>query len=87
MDTRITEPAPVDPRAREFLRRADPVLARIIDALPDFRPRAWTTDLPALDAFSTLIFEVIGQQLSVRATRTILGGWCQTARHHPTTIG
>jgi len=49
------------------------VLTRIIDARPDFRPRAWTSDLPALDAFSTLIFQVIGQQLSVRATRTILG--------------
>ncbi len=62
-----------DPDARDFLRDADPVLARIIDARPDFRPRAWTQDLPALDAFSTLIFQVIGQQLSVRATRTILG--------------
>ena len=73
MQPRTTEPALPDPEAREFLRRADPVLARIIDARPDFRPRAWTTDLPALDAFSTLIFQVIGQQLSVRATRTILG--------------
>lgn len=73
METRTTAPALADPDAREFLRRADPVLARIIDARPDFRPRAWTTDLPPLDAFSTLIFQVIGQQLSVRATRTILG--------------
>jgi DNA-3-methyladenine glycosylase II len=73
MPTRTTEPALADPHAQEFLRRADPVLARIIDAQPDFRPRAWTKDLPALDAFSTLIFQVIGQQLSVRATRTILG--------------
>jgi len=73
MDTRTTEPALADPVAREFLSAADPVLARIIAARPDFRPRAWTTDLPALDAFSTLIFQVIGQQLSVRATRTILG--------------
>ena len=73
MPTRTREPALADPDAREFLREADPVLARIIDARPDFRPRAWTTDLPALDAISTLIFQVIGQQLSVRATRTILG--------------
>jgi len=73
MPTRTTEPAVADPDAREFLRRADPVLARIIDARPDFRPRAWTKDLPAVDAFSTLIFQVAGQQLSVRATRTILG--------------
>lgn len=73
METRTKEPALADPDARAFLRQADPVLARIIDARPDFRPRAWTTDLPALDAFSTLIFQVIGQQLSVRATRTIMG--------------
>ena len=72
MEATRTEPALADPEAREFLRGADPVLARIIDARPDFRPRAWTQDLPALDAFSTLIFQVIGQQLSVRATRTIL---------------
>ena len=62
-----------DPQGREFLRNADPTLARIIDARPDFRPRSWTTELPALDGFATLIFQVIGQQLSVRATRTILG--------------
>jgi DNA-3-methyladenine glycosylase II len=69
MSTRITG---ADPTAREFLRNADPVLARIIDARPDFRPRAWMDELPALDAFGTLIFQVAGQQLSVRATRTIL---------------
>ena len=34
--------------------------------------RAPGQDLPALDAFSTLIFQVLGQQLSVAATRTIL---------------
>ena len=73
MATKTTDPALADPDAREFLHQADPVLARIIDARPDFRPRAWTQDLPALDAFSTLIFQVLGQQLSVRATRTILG--------------
>jgi DNA-3-methyladenine glycosylase II len=61
-----------DPTAREFLRNADPVLARVIDAHPDFRPRAWIDELPGLDAFGTLIFQVTGQQLSVRATRTIL---------------
>ncbi len=73
MQTGTSEPALADRDARQFLRKADPVLARIIDALPEFRPRAWTKELPAIDAFSTLIFQVIGQQLSVRATRTILG--------------
>jgi DNA-3-methyladenine glycosylase II len=61
-----------DGKAREFLRNADPVLARLIDARPDFRPRGWMDELPPLDAFATLIFQVAGQQLSVRATRTIV---------------
>src|SRR2546425_10493991 len=61
-----------DPEAREFLRNADPVLAKLIDERPDFRPSAWMAELPPLDAFGTLIFQVAGQQLSVRATRTIL---------------
>jgi DNA-3-methyladenine glycosylase II len=65
--------AVADPEAREFLRKADPVLARLIDAHPDFHPRAWLAELPPLDAFGTLVFQVIGQQLSVKATRTILG--------------
>jgi DNA-3-methyladenine glycosylase II len=33
---------------------------------------AWMAELPPLDAFGTLIFQVTGQQLSVTATRTIL---------------
>src|SRR5690242_21152824 len=61
-----------DRKAREFLRKADPVLARVIDAHPGFRPRAWMDELPPLDAFGTLIFQVAGQQLSVAATRTIV---------------
>ena len=65
--------APVaDPRAREFLRKADPVLGELIDARPDFRPRAWLDELPPLDAFGTLVFEVAGQQLSVASTRAIV---------------
>jgi len=64
--------AVADPEAREFLRNADPVLAQLIDARPDFRPRAWMDELPPLDAFATLILQVVGQQLSVAATRTIM---------------
>ena len=63
---------PPEPAAREFLRNADPVLAKLIDARPDFRPRAWMDELPPLDAFGTLIFEVAGQQLSVSSTRAII---------------
>jgi len=61
-----------DPKAREFLRKADPVLAQFIDARPDFRPRAWMDELPPLDAFGTLVFQVAGQQLSVASTRAII---------------
>lgn len=47
-------------------------MRELIDARPDFRPRAWLDELPPLDAFGTLIFQVVGQQLSVAATRTIV---------------
>lgn len=68
----MTVAAVADRKAREFLRSADPVLARLIDERPDFRPRAWLDELPPLDAFGTLIFQVVGQQLSVKATRAIV---------------
>jgi DNA-3-methyladenine glycosylase II len=68
----VTRAAVADRKARAFLRRSDPVLGGIIDAHPDFRPRAWLDELPPLDAFGTLIFQVAGQQLSVRATRAIV---------------
>ncbi len=59
-------------RAQADLRKADPILARLIDAHPSFNPRAWLADLPSMDAFGALVFQVIGQQLSVQATRRIL---------------
>jgi DNA-3-methyladenine glycosylase II len=68
----MTGAAVADPQARAYLRAADPVLARLIDAHPDFRPRAWLDELPPLDAFGTLVFQVAGQQLSVSSTRAII---------------
>lgn len=65
-------PATRHDQAQDDLRRADPILARLIDAHPGFDPRAWLADLPSMDAFGALVFQVIGQQLSVRATRRIL---------------
>jgi DNA-3-methyladenine glycosylase II len=59
-------------QARSYLRDADPVLARLIDERPDFDPQAWLTRLPPMDLFGALLFQVIGQQLSVAATRRIL---------------
>ena len=60
-------------QTRSYLRAADPVLARLIDDRPDFDPQAWLTQLPPMDLYGALLFQVVGQQLSVAATRTILG--------------
>ena len=59
-------------QARSYLRDADPVLARLIDERPDFDPRAWMTQLPPMDLYGALLFQVTGQQLSVPATRRTL---------------
>jgi DNA-3-methyladenine glycosylase II len=60
-------------QTRSYLRKADPVLAALIDQRPDFDPRAWRAQLPPMDLFGSLLFQVTGQQLSVAATRRILG--------------
>jgi len=73
VDAPLVPRAPLaDREAVQFLRGADPVLAKLIDARPDFRPRAWMDELPPLDAFGTLVFQVAGQQLSVASTRAII---------------
>jgi DNA-3-methyladenine glycosylase II len=59
-------------QARSYLRDADPVLARLIDDRPAFDPRVWLAQLPPMDLFGALVFQVIGQQLSVPATRRTL---------------
>jgi len=61
-NTKARKAALADRKGREFLRQADPVLGRVIDAHPDFRPRTWMDELPPLDAFGTLVFQVAGQQ-------------------------
>src|SRR3954452_12114863 len=58
--------------ARSHLRNADPVLARLINDRPTFDPRAWLDQLPPMDLFGALLFQVTGQQLSVAATRRTL---------------
>ena len=79
----IDDPAPpdgVEPGAvrREIeqgiahLRAVDPVLRTVIDARPAFDPRSWLAEFPSMDAFGALLFQVVGQQLSVVATRRIL---------------
>ena len=59
-------------QARSYLRHADPVLARLIADRPDFDPRAWLAQLPPMDLYGALLFQVTGQQLSVPATRRTL---------------
>jgi DNA-3-methyladenine glycosylase II len=59
--------------ARAHLREADPVLGRVIDEHPDFDPHQWFEQLPKMDAFGALVFQVVGQQLSVSSVRAILG--------------
>jgi DNA-3-methyladenine glycosylase II len=58
--------------ARSHLRDADPVLARLVDDRPEFDPRAWMAQLPPMDLYGALLFQVTGQQLSVAATRHTL---------------
>jgi DNA-3-methyladenine glycosylase II len=60
-------------KARSYLRDADPVIARLIDDRPDYDPRAWLARLPVMDLYGALLFQIAGQQLSVLATRRILG--------------
>jgi DNA-3-methyladenine glycosylase II len=56
-------------QARSYLRNADPVLGGLIDDRPAFDPRAWMAELPPMDLYGALLFQVAGQQLSVAATR------------------
>ncbi len=48
------------------------MLARLIDDRPAFDPRAWIAQLPPMDLYGALLFQVTGQQLSVAATRRTL---------------
>jgi DNA-3-methyladenine glycosylase II len=54
------------------------VLARLIGDRPAFDPWAWMAQLPPMDLYGALLFQVTGQQLSVAATRRTLAG--RTAR-------
>jgi DNA-3-methyladenine glycosylase II len=58
----------VSPDAAEHLRRADPVLARLLDELGPPRRR-----VPTGDPYGALVRVIVGQQLSVTAARAIHG--------------
>jgi DNA-3-methyladenine glycosylase II len=47
------------------------VLAQVIDDRPNFDPDVWIRRLPALGLFGALVFQVIGQQISVIAATAI----------------
>jgi DNA-3-methyladenine glycosylase II len=59
-------------KARANLAHANPVLAGLIADRPDFDPRRWLSELPPMDLFGALLFQIAGQQLSVAATRRTL---------------
>jgi DNA-3-methyladenine glycosylase II len=60
-------------RARSHLRAADPTMARLIDDRPDFDPHAWMERLvPPLDLYGALMWQIIGQQLSVTSAGRII---------------
>ncbi len=47
------------------------MLAQVIDDRPDFDPDVFLRRLPALDLFGALVFQIIGQQISVIAATAI----------------
>ena len=55
-----------------WLHAADPVLAQVIGERPDFDPDVWIRRLPAMGLFGALVFQIIGQQISVVAATAIL---------------
>lgn len=59
--------------AREALRAADPVMAGLIDARPDLDPDAWRAQVPVEGLFEALLYQVVGQQISVVAMTAIHG--------------
>jgi hypothetical protein len=66
---RQTSTATLTPQVRHLhsqLHDADPVLARVIDARPDFDPRAWIAQLPPMDLYGALLFQIVGRSCPSR---------------------
>lgn len=57
--------------AREELRAKDPVMRNLIDAKPDLDYDAWRKTLPVENIFQALLFQIVGQQISVSAANAI----------------
>ena len=67
--------------ARAYLRSSDPVLARLIADRPDFDPRRWMTELPRMDLFGALLFQLAD------AACTRRGAACRPAPPAPALAG
>ena len=63
-------------QAREELRAKDPVLCGLIDADPDLDIDAWRNSLPVEGLFEALLFQIVGQQISVLAANAIYARFC-----------
>ena len=57
--------------AREALRARDPVMRGLIDAKPDLDYDSWRKALPVEGLFEALLFQIMGQQISVSAATAI----------------
>ncbi|NVO86323.1 DNA-3-methyladenine glycosylase family protein [Hymenobacter terrestris] len=53
------------------MRTQDPVLQRLIDASPDLDYHAWRATLPVSSLFEALLYQIVGQQISVTAANAI----------------
>ena len=71
------------PAATEYLRRADPILGALIDAVGEQRFEH-TPDRPAPGAhYAALVRAIVGQQLSTHAARAIWGRLLERFGGHP----
>lgn len=57
--------------ARAELRWQDPVMGRLIDAKPDLDYHAWRAALPVASLLEALLYQIVGQQISVSAANAI----------------
>ncbi len=74
----VLRPAVLASRTREVregfahLHVVDQVLATLIDKRPEYEADAWRRELPFMDLFGCLLSQIIGQQISLKAARSIL---------------
>ena len=57
--------------ARDHLRLSDPTIGALIDAHPDLDVDAWRNALPVQGLFEALVYQILGQQISVLAADAI----------------